>query len=314
MAIPLDLLRKTDGRALGILPYGGPGLRKSLAIHTLPPPILMFDFEGGAIPLKPWLRSRVNWDGTKRIVFTQEERQEAWDAVGEANRLLSRVAVPPLGLIDVVWFDPLEYKSYDVLFERVSAFPLTSYNSCAIDSLQEFSAETQTYSKGESEERQKLTMAEAGAWAGAQERAMIMLRKLRSYRDRGLFLYMTCSELIDKDYVTDPRNQAKGAKEEPYSVKGTANLPGKLPGFIQHVTDLMLHCRMMGPNPVWVAKSEPIGAGGAYWEAKDRTGRVTEEYNPPSVAKLLDQIYGEELRKAIYGNQELRKKFMEVKA
>lgn len=139
-------------------------------------------------------------------------------------------------------------------------------------------------------------------WSNAQERAKIQMRKVKNYRDQGVFVYFTCSETIDKDYVTDPRSASPGqVPEQPYSVKGTANVPGQLAPTVQHVCDIMAHTRAMNGQTIWVTKPEPLQAGSASWEAKDRTGRISNHYNDPNVRKILDQVYGQDIRKRIYG-------------
>lgn len=298
MSVDLTLLKSTDTRALGFCIYGPSGLRKTLGIHTLPPPILMIDFEGGTSSLMPWIARRRNWNSKEWTSFTQEDRVNYLSRVPPAVQSLSAIRIQPGPLIDVVWFDPMDVASYDYLVQVVAEIDTKYYSTVAVDSLQEFSADIQTFSKGAG--KQHLTMTDTGAWGPAQERAAILLRRLRSLREKGIFQYFTCSEQIDKDYVVDPRNQKQGAREEPFSIKGTANVPGKLTSQLQHFCDIMMHARFMGPNPVWVAKAEPIGGSGASWEAKDRTGRLTEDYNPPNIRLILDQIYGEETRRKIY--------------
>ncbi len=293
--IPAELLTATEGRATAVLVYGASGTKKTHGIHTLPPPILALDFEGGNQSIMPWLRSRVDWNGERKINYTDEDRNRFSEMVKPELRSST---IKPGPYIDLIWFDPLKYESYMVLMKEIASFDKSRYNSISIDSLQEFCAETQTYSRGPGKEN--LTMTETGSWGGAQERAMLLLRYIRSLRDQGIFTYMTCSEMIDKDYVTDPRNQKKGASEEPFLVKGTANLPGKLTSFVQHICDLQLHGRSMMGNVVWVSKPEPVGGGSAMWEVKDRFGRLVNDYNQPNCRLLLDQVYGEETRKKIY--------------
>jgi hypothetical protein len=124
---------------------------------------------------------------------------------------------------------------------------------------------------------------------------------MRNMRDKGVFIYTTCSEAIDKDYVTDPRGQAAGTGvQEPYSVKGTVNVSGQVVPMVQHTHDVMMRARAMGDNIVWVSQPEPISNSGAMWEAKDRTGRIQDKYSPTNIRTILDQVYGQERRKQIY--------------
>lgn len=296
--IPLDLLRLTENRAVATLVYGPSGTKKTFGVHTLPPPICHFDFEGGNQSILPWVRSRVDWDGSNRIDYSDQDRENFMSMLKPG---LNTSRIKPQPLIDITWFDPMNFDCYNVLVQRVVNFEKEKYNSFSCDSLQEFATETQTFSKGVG--RSQLTMNESGAWGNAQERAGMLLRYMRSLRNQGVFIYFTCSEQIDKDYVVDPRNQSKNAKEEPFIVKGTANVPGKMTSFVQHVTDFMFHTRTLMGNIVWVSKPEPVGGGMAMWEVKDNFGRLKQDYNEPNMRLILDQVYGEETRKKIYASR-----------
>lgn len=299
--IPPNLLKLTNFQALSLLVYGGPGLRKTFGVHTLPPPILLCDTEGGTSSLSPWIRKRRFYDQSSWTTFSPEDRQKAFDMLSEANRkwLEANTRITPGPYIDVVQFDPTLPGSWDYQVKTIADFDPSSYNSLAVDSLQEFSVETQTYSKSKKGVNVDEPM-EVNYWASAQERAKIQLRKLKNLRNSGVFIYMTCSEMIDKEYVTDPREKGKGAQVElPYSIKGTANLPGQLAPSIQHFTDVMLRARKMGNDVVWMSEPEALPSG-AQWEAKDRTGRLEGKFQSPNVRKILDQIYGEETRREIY--------------
>lgn len=301
--IPQALLKLTECRALGICPYGGPGMKKSNGIHQCPPPILEIDFEGGAVSALPWVRRRRNWDSQEWTDYTQEERELVYNQATkglDASQLTSEygVVVKPAPYIDLVWFDPLEWGAYEKVVELIGNFDSSYYNTLAIDGLKDFSQETQTFSKGQGNWKETMS---GMMWGGAQERLAILLRKARDYRNKGVFIYLTAGELIDKDYVKDPREMKKGDQpQEPYSVKGTVNLPGKMAGELQHLVDCMAHARPVNGKATWVFTPEPLPGGVAHWEAKDRTGRIKELWSPPSVRRILDQIYGEEIRRQIY--------------
>lgn len=199
-----ELLRVTEGRAPGICVYGSTGMQKTGSIATLPPPILMFDTgEGGSPRILPWIRRRRRFGETTWTEYSNEDRQHALSLLDERYKGLS---LKPYPAVDVIHYDNLDYASFLHMTEDIGNFDVKAYNSLALDSLQEFSVITQTFSKGPG--NSLLGMNEAGvpafAWVRAQERAMIMLRKLRNYRDTGIVVYFTASEDISKDYVKNP--------------------------------------------------------------------------------------------------------------
>jgi hypothetical protein len=212
----------------------------------------------------------------------------------------------PAPLIDIITFDVLSQNlegktspAYDEMFKVIANFDFQQYNSIAIDPLVEFSQQNQTQSKLKSG-GSAFDPIEVKWWGGAQERAAILLRRLRNYRDQGVFVYFTSSEFIDKDYGTDPRSANKGEKpEEPYCIKGTINVPGKLVREINHMVDIQCHARMMNGQPIWVTKEEPARGGSFNWEAKDRTGRIPEMYIQPNCRKIIEWVYGKEAWQAI---------------
>lgn len=298
MSIPLPLLRLTEGRALGTVAYGGAGLWKSLAKHTLPPPILDFDFEGGNVALIPWIRRRRKWDSKTWEDVSQVDREAAFQLIAPEKRATS---IAPGPYIDTIWYDNMNRASYTEFVGDLGTFDTTKYNSLSLDSLMEFSFDVQTFSKPAGGEAEPIP--NALLWAPIQERSGIALRRLRNYRDSGVFIYLTGQEVIDKDYVRDPRSKKPGEQApEAYSVKGTVDVPGKLVNAVQHTTDLMFHCRLMNGGPVWVTKPEPLPGGDANWETKDRTGRISDTYIRPNFRTIFKTIYGEEGASAIYAS------------
>lgn len=303
--IPQQLLRNYQNRALGIAIYGNGGLEKSLAIRTLPPPILELDFEGGSGCLGPWTRQIRKWDEKNWTTYDQADRERLFQLV--APEKLKRALLKPAPLIDIVAFDTMtssnEGKSspaYDELYSVITNVNFNSYNSIAVDPLVEFSQVMQSQSKVKSGVGVHEPM-HVRLWQGAQERAAILLRQLREYRDKGLFIYMTSSEFVDKDYGTDPRES--GAKEEPYAIKGTLNVPGQLVTKLNHMIDIQCHARMLNGVAVWVTQEEPARSGSFNWEAKDRTGRIADKFVQPNVRKLVEAVYGVEAYKEIYGQR-----------
>lgn len=294
------LLARTEGRAPGLMVYGATGLRKTNAIHTLPPPILMLDIgEGGTASLIPWIRRRYDFEARTWDDYTDELRTAAYDALDPEVR--KSVTVPPAPLIDVMYFDNLDYSSVDHFVGTIADFDYAYYNSLALDSLQEFSIEYQTLAKGKGNEM--LAMNEINrSWITAQEKAMQALRKLRNYREKGVFIYSTASEDISKEYVTSPMAKTKGRDaEQPYSIRGTVDAPGKLANAAPHTPDILCHVRLVNGRIKWVTRPEPIAGGtGAWWDAKDRFGRLPKEVNP-DVAQVCVTLYGLDIAMEIYG-------------
>src|SRR5260370_19688087 len=282
MSIPLELLKLTDRRAPGFAVYGGPGLWKTYTIHSCPYPILLHDFEGGAGSLLPWMRAVRKWNESQWTKVTQEDRTAAWSMLPPF--LQSSAKIKPNPLIDVIKYDVFERESYNHFVGQIGSTDLKSYSTIAIDSLQEFSIEVQSFAKGGGELAfEPIAGGSPQVWGPIQERTAIALRRLRAYRDSGVFVYMTGSEVIDKDYVTDPRSAKKGSQpEEAYSIKGTINLPGKLAGTVPHLVDVLAHARALNGEPVFVTAQEPLPGGSAHWEAKDRFGRL-DKYMAPNI-------------------------------
>jgi hypothetical protein len=298
--IPPNLLAATDSRAPGICVYGGAGLKKTNAIATLPPPVRIFDVgEGGTASVLPWVSRRREADSSGWTVYSQEQREYFLSLLDEetaANRAL-KTAAP---YIDIVHYDVTDYNAYDQIATDLANLDLGFYNSVAIDSLQELAISTQTKARGKG--GYDLLMNEVNwSWAGAQERAQKSLRKLRNYRDQGLFVYLIGGEEIAKDYVKNPmEKRAQGEPApEPYSIRGTVGLPGQLSNAIAHIPDILCHAKLMNGKPWWVCEAEMLPGGGAHWDGKDRYGRLSK-YEPPNIRHICKKLYGEEGMKAIY--------------
>lgn len=291
------LLARTEGRAPGIMVYGATGLRKTNAIHTLPPPILMLDIgEGGTASLIPWIRRRYDFTLQAWDDYTDELRTAAFKALDP--EVSKTVTIPPGPLIDVKYFDNLDFASVESFTQTVADFDYGYYNSLALDSLQEFSIEYQTLAKGKGNEMRAMNEINR-SWITAQEKAMQALRKLRNYRDKGVFIYSTASEDISKEYVTNPMARGRG-DAEPYSVRGTVDAPGKLANAAPHTPDILCHVRLVNGKATWVTRPEAIAGGsGAWWDAKDRTGRLPRLINP-SVKELCARLYSLPLAMEIY--------------
>lgn len=303
MSIPISLLKETDSRAVSIGVYSGPGLHKTHAIRTMPPKVLLNDFEGGSGSLMPWIHRRKDSSSTVWTEYTDEDRTHAWELLKPEFRIDPEtgrdliVDNPPAPLIDVVRYNPMRWEAYDEFVQDLGNFDARRYSSIATDSMQEFSQQTQTFSKGKGGEYNPMMLQ---LWGGAQERAAIAVRRLNALREQGLFIYVTGAEQIDMDYEQDPRSLPQGVKpDQPYIIKGTISVPGKLVNTLVHQMDILLHGRYMNGKPMWVAQREPVGSGRATWEVKDRFGRL-ESYNKPDFKLLLAKLYGKDTVRAIY--------------
>lgn len=307
MSITQDLLWHTLGTAPAILTYGGPGLKKSHLSHTLPPPILFHDWEGGIGSIGPWIRAIRQWDSSDWVRISQEQRESFAAAVPEEARVLKGIApVPPKPLIDVITYEPMEPGSYDHFALQLGSFDYGRYSSTVVDSLQEFSQGTQTKSKPQSEGKvlTRDTLMAGKMWMGAQERAAMQIRYTKELKKRGVVVYLIGSEAIDKEYVTDPLSQKKNEAQEPYSVKGTVALPGQLTSIVPHQVDLMFRVRAISGKPMLVLCKESLPSG-ACWETKDRYGRLDQDYYLPSFIPIFKVLFGDDIRKVYAaGNQD----------
>jgi hypothetical protein len=306
MAIPKELLKLTDGRALGAVVYGGPGTRKTFGVHTLPPKVRLDDWEGGAHSLTPWIHRKRKWNEMDWLELSDADRQEAFDLLSDDNKayIQSVTRIKPGPYIDVIWWDNMDVAAYGSWVLSLANFPLQTYSSYACDSLQEHTGAIKTMSKGVGKEMEAMPTS---LWNGIQDRSVAALRAMRNLREQGVFIYLTCSEAIDKDYVTDPRSKKQGEQvEAPYAVKGNVHVSGQVVQAVQHTTDIQLHARSVtdfsvgGASIIWDAVPTPIGGSGAMWEAKDRTGRIKNSRCPTNWRSIFNDIYGEERRKAIY--------------
>lgn len=294
MAIPSEALRLTKGLALGVAVYGRSGLKKSLAKHTLPGPVLDFDFEGGNIALMPWIRRWRHYDSSTWTEVSQDYRREIHALIPRDKQATT---IAPQPIIDSVWYDNTKRSAYSTFAVDLANFDCDRYNSLCIDSLSEFSASVQTYSKKDGAEMDPVKTAE---WPGIQERTAMQLRQARNYRNSGVFIYLIGQERINEVYVRNPRTKAQGEKpEEPYAINGGIAIPGKMVEAVQYVTDLMARARKVGPENKFVFKPETIGSSGQTWDAKDRTGRVSNTTSP-NFREIFKEIYGTAGYEAIY--------------
>lgn len=300
MAIPKELLAATENRGVRITAYGGPALLKTFFTHTLVPPTLHFDIgEGGTGAILPWINRRRESFETKWTVYSQEQRESFFKLV-QADEVKRNNPLPPKGYVDTVHYDNLRYETYEEFLRDVQNFDYNYYNSVAFDSLQELSEASKTYSRGS--QGLFIGMSEVNwSWARAQERSAIILRFIRDLCNKGIMVYCTGSEDISKEYIKNPLSKAQGeAPQEPYSIRGTVNVPGMLAAALPHFPDILCHARKLNGVVTWVTDPEIIAPGsGAYWDGKDRYGRL-KSYEEPNFYKMCERLYGVEGRKAIY--------------
>lgn len=328
MAIPLSLLRLTEGRAPGIATYGGPATFKTGAFATFPAPGLALDLEGGCGSLLPWARCSRKWDSTETIFYTQGDREAAWNLLDPGLQAISPLK-RPAPRVDIISFDPSNPRSYDAWVQTVATFNPDNYNSLMVDPLQEFGFLFQAFSKKQqipgwdnltAEQRQAITdkPMEGKLWHGVQERCMIQFKNIRALQQKGVFVYFTAGQAVDKDYVKPPQSQGAGEKEEPYAQKGSVWINGKMVDTVTHGVDILIRAKAgttplptggIVSAPVWMTVPEPFAGGsGVYWDAKDRYGRLPDiltvtakgGYIAPNFQVILSKLYGVDGAKAIY--------------
>jgi hypothetical protein len=83
-------------------------------------------------------------------------------------------------------------------------------------------------------------------------------------------------------------------QQEPIAIKGLPSLAGKWAKKSCRLPDIILRSRYVNGKPTLVARREPI-TGNAYWEVKDRTGKLENYQNgfcPPDWPVLWRVIQG----------------------
>lgn len=298
--ISKQLLAATNFEAPLICVYGGPGLKKSHAIHSMVPRTLVFQFEsGGSSSYLPWINRVRDSDSKEWQVFSQADR-ERFASMTNPDKVEPSL-IKPGPYVDVIMYDITKFETWATFKADLGNFDYKQYNGMAIDSLQEMSWDTRTHVRGA---RTETLMTDIPfSWVRAQELAQMALRQLGSFRRGGVFAYLIGAETIAKDYVKSPmEKKEKGEQnQEPYSIKGTVDLPGQLASSIGHGPDILMHARLMNNKPIWVTEPEMLTGGVAWWDGKDRYGRLPQLVYP-NFRTILDKLYGEEGRKAIYAS------------
>lgn len=111
-----------------------------------------------------------------------------------------------------------------------------------------------------------------GDYPDVTERLNMFIRRMKNLRDLGTEVFFTAHEDIEKIYARGGMITTKGqTPQEPVAVKGWPDLPGKrTPDEMCRAADNVFRIRYVNNKAMMVAKREPLGGGGEYWEVKDR--------------------------------------------
>jgi hypothetical protein len=225
-----------DGDGMFWWVYGEFGTHKTRFAITFPPPIEFYDVDLGT-------RSIVN------------ETRELGDQ------------------IHMVHYDPEDPDTHRQLVEAVGNFHPEKFASLILDS-------------GDSLERAAMTRSmeashhdfmELNDWNPSGERFGQVIRQLKWYAlAYGVQVLVTSNEDIDKEYIKGAfvKEGKSLVAQEPISIKGLPSLSGKWAKKSARLPDIILHSRYLNGSPVFCARRESVGGGGANWETKDRTGKL----------------------------------------
>lgn len=148
---------------------------------------------------------------------------------------------------------------------------MPKYATVAIDSCSELARLYFSKSMGKTSSDSEKIRA-MNDYPQATERMNMLIRRLKNLRDQGTEIVFTAHEDIQKVYARGGAMAGKGqAPAEPVAVKGWPDMPGnRTPDEMCRAADNVMHIRMLNKLPVAVANREVLGAGGDYWETKDR--------------------------------------------
>lgn len=126
-------------------------------------------------------------------------------------------------------------------------------------------------------------------YPGATERLNMIVRRLKNFRAAGMEIVFIAHEDVEKLYLKGSGIPMKGQpQQEPYAMKGWADLPGKrAPDEFGKAVDNLFHIRRVNNKAQWIACRESIGPG-AEWDVKDRFNAtvLNNGYLPMSYAEL----------------------------
>ena len=243
-----------DGDGITWWIYGEFGTHKTRFIRTFPHPIRLLDFDLGTRSIQ--------------------------DDIAK-------------GGIDVIHFDSEDPSTYERGLEHIANFDFNKYATLAVDSAAELEKSCIAKAKDVSNHE----FIELSDWNPAGERFGKAIRQLRWYAIAyGVQVIITSNEEIDKEYAKGGAYIKDGGKlvaQEPTSIKGLPDLAGKWSKKAARLVDLIGHSRVVNSEPFIVFRREAIGGGGAFWEVKDRTGKL-EKFRgglcPPDWATLWKEI------------------------
>lgn len=149
--------------------------------------------------------------------------------------------------------------------------PNPKYATVVFDSASELARLYFTKSMGKSSSSMD-TIREMKDYPAATERLNMLIRRVKNLRDAGTEIVFTAHEDIQKVYARGGAMAGRGQQPaEPVAVKGWPDMPGnRTPDEMCRAADNVFHIRMLNKLPVAVANREVLGAGGDYWETKDR--------------------------------------------
>lgn len=139
------------------------------------------------------------------------------------------------------------------------------------------------------ESKEKIRMP--NNYPGATERMNMIFRRLKNCRAVGMEVYITAHEDVEKLYLKGGEIAQKGQpQQEPYALKGWADLPGKrAPEELGRAVDNQLRVRLVNKEFSWIAIPESIGPG-CVWCVKDRFNApmINGGYLPASYEKIAE--------------------------
>lgn len=121
------------------------------------------------------------------------------------------------------------------------------------------------------------------------ERLNMLVRRCKNLKKQGTEVVFIAHEQLEKIYAKGGMIAPKGQQPtEPIAIKGFPDMPGKqTPEEFCRAADNIFRARTVNTVRSWIAKREPIGGGGDYWEVKDR-------FNAPAIQSgILPASYTE---------------------
>lgn len=165
---------------------------------------------------------------------------------------------------------------------------MPKYNTVVFDSLSELAR--LFFSKDMKKRPNDLENIRAvNNYAPVTERLNMLVRRTKNLTKQGTNVVFLAHEQLEKIYAKGGMIAAKGqAPQEPIAIKGFPDMPGKqTPEEVCRAADNIFRMRYVNGQKQWIARREPVGGGGDYWEVKDR-------FNAPAIASgILPASYSE---------------------